>query len=109
MGCVVMFAAFPSSIELGARKIDFEELTWPCYWMDWNMNDRKWVAGVMSWVSAAMRPLLRLAWEGSAVMVLSAHYCLGYHVTGYLLSTVVFMYLVSQIIFVNICSAISDD
>jgi len=103
-----MMVLFPTNEELGSEILLEEEAILPCWRMDVDMNAQKWVAASVSWASSVSRPLLRLAWEGSAVMVLSAHYCLGYKITGYLVSGVIGMYLCSQSLFVRICGWMTD-
>jgi len=104
----ILILTFPENESIGSEQVADRESKLPCWRMDADMDECKWVAGSVSWISAAWRPMLRLAWESSAVMVLSAHFCLGYKITGYLIAIVIGIYLIAQTVFVRVCNRMSD-
>lgn len=108
--CLLLFMllAFPSSAELGAKSIRAAEEAHPCWRSDPDMSQTKWVAACVASAGASTRVVLRLVWESSAVLVLSAHFCLGFEITGYLIAAVMGIYLVSQAIFLRLCKGLED-
>jgi len=97
---------FPSNEEL--RADSFERGSAAPWQLDATMNEEKWVATLVTCSSTTARLLTRLVWEASAVMVLTAHFCLGFAYSGYGASFVVVFYLVAQIGFVQVCAKMTD-
>jgi len=101
------WGCFPSSTELTERA-GYDAAERPCWHMDADMPEEKWVAVLVTSASTTVRLLSRLVWEASAVMVLTAHFCLGYSYSGYGASFVILFHLSAQAIFVKFCSWMTD-
>lgn len=105
----IIFLCFPSDDDLGVQEVKAEEMARRCWQLDENLNLEKLIVSCVCWLSAAFRVILRLTWEGSAVLVLSSHFCLGYRFTGYLLGIVAGSYCIMQMVFVHFSQGRDDD
>jgi len=101
-----MCAMFPTNAELGV--VEPSQVEPACWQMGSTMSDEKWAVVLVTSAGTTVRLLSRLVWEASAVMVLTAHFCLGFATSGYGATFVILFYLVAQVVFVKLCTSLSD-
>jgi len=101
----VAFPVSGNSVSV-AEELKRQELQ--CWSMDASMTNEKRIAQLVVTTCTLIRLLMRLAWEASAVMVLAAHFCLGYTRSGWGVVAVVLIYVLAQAIFIQLSRSKSD-
>jgi len=96
----------PSNEALGCHNFTPDDQ--PCWKMDIAWPEETWSAVLTTLSCSTTRLLCRLVWESCAVMVLTAHFCLGYNYSGYGASLVICAYVIVQLVFVRCCTHMSD-